>query len=233
MKKYNLIINKDKTEYVKLKRDTDRKKETWRESKKVGTLIGDTEDLKRRSQLASAAMNKYNKIWTSKGKYKIKNKTKMTIYKTLVKPILIYNCSTWGLTNAEESKFDAFHRRQLRRVLGIKYPTIISNKKLYKKTGEEPVSITAKKGRWRLLGHILRRDQQIPANQAMKYYFKQTNNTGFRGKPRTTLPTKLDEDLVNYFNKTEQLKDHGYSKILRLRNNTGLDELRDKAADRT
>ena len=29
-----------------------------------------------------------------------------------------------------------------------------------------------------------------------------------------------------------QLKDHGYSKILRLRNNTDLDELRDKAADR-
>ena len=40
---------------------------------------------------------------------------------------------------------------------------------------------------------------------------------------------KLDEDLVNYFNKT----DRGYSKILRLRNNTDLDELRDKAADRT
>ena len=69
------------------------------------------------------------------------------------------------------------------------------------------------------MGHILRRDQQIPANQAMTYYFKQTNNMGFRGKPRTTLPTKLDEDLVNYFNKTEQLKYHGYSKILRLRNN--------------
>ena len=29
------------------------------------------------------------------------------------------------------------------------------------------------------------------------------------------------------------MKDHGYSKILRLRNNTDLDELRDKAADRT
>ena len=34
MKKYNLIINKDKTEYyVKLKRDTDIKKETCREKK--------------------------------------------------------------------------------------------------------------------------------------------------------------------------------------------------------
>ena len=41
------------------------------------------------------------------------------------------------------------------------------------------------------------------------------------------------EDLVNFFDKTEQLKDHGYSKILRLRNSTDLDELRDKAADRT
>ena len=83
------------------------------------------------------------------------------------------------------------------------------------------------------MGHILRRDQQIPDNQAMTYYFKQTNNTGFRGKPWTTLPTKLDEDLVKYFNKTEQLKEHGYSKILRLRNNTDLNEVRDKAADRT
>ena len=54
----------------------------------------------------------------------------------------------------------------------------------------------------------------------MTYYFKQTNNTDFRRKSRTTLPTKLDEDLVNYFNKTEQLKDYSYSKILRLRNIT-------------
>ena len=56
------------------------------------------------------------------------------------------------------------------------------------------------------MGHILRRDQQIPANQAMTYYFKQTNNTGFRGKPITTLPTKLDEDLVNYFNTIEHVE---------------------------
>ena len=34
----------------------------------------------------------------------------------------------------------------------------------------------------------------------------------FRGKTITTLPTKLDEDRVNYFNKTEQLKDHGLDK---------------------
>ena len=54
MKKYNLIIIKDKTEYVKLKRDTGRKKKKlWESKKKLGSLIGDTEDFKKRSQLAS------------------------------------------------------------------------------------------------------------------------------------------------------------------------------------
>ena len=46
MKKYSLIINKYKTEWFKLKRDMDRKKKLG-ESKKVGTLIGNTEDFKR------------------------------------------------------------------------------------------------------------------------------------------------------------------------------------------
>ena len=72
--------------------------------KKVGTLIGDGEDLKRRKQLASEAMNKYNKIWMSEGKTKITNTTKLTIYTTLVKPILTYNCSTLGLIKAEDLK---------------------------------------------------------------------------------------------------------------------------------
>ena len=185
MEKYNLFINKDKTEYVKLIRDTNHSKEEWRNSKKVGTLIGDAEDVKRRSQLASAALNKHSKLWA--GKKKIKNKTKLRIYKTLVKPILTYNCSSWGLNKSEEDRLDAFHRKQLKRVLGIKYPTKISNKKLYKKTNEIPISKISKKGRWRLLGHILRRDQNIPANQAMTHYSKMRDNKGFKGKPRTTL----------------------------------------------
>ena len=55
----------------------------------------------------------------------------------------------------------------------------------------------------------------------MIYYFKQTKSHGFIGKPRTTLPTKLD-DLVIPSNNTEQLRHHGYNKILRLTNTTDL-----------
>ena len=50
--------------------------------KKVGSLIGDKEDVDRRKILSTAAMNKLNHIWKSK---KIKKDTKLKAYRTLVK----------------------------------------------------------------------------------------------------------------------------------------------------
>ena len=107
----------------------------------------------------------------------------------------MYNCSTWGLTKCEWSRIDSFHRKQLKTVLGIRWPTKISNARLYEITQEEPISTTCKRARWTLLGHILRRGVDIPANQAMKFYF-QTKAPGFRGAKRITLPVILNEDLA-------------------------------------
>ena len=39
-------------------------------------------------------------------------------------------------------KLDSFHRRQLRKVIGMNWPHKISNKKLYEVTGSKPLSIT-------------------------------------------------------------------------------------------
>ncbi|GFR94401.1 hypothetical protein ElyMa_000917900 [Elysia marginata] len=56
-----------------------------------------------------------------------------------------------------------------------------------------PLSIFILESRWRLFGHILRRDSQIPANQAMSEYFV-TEGSKFKGLPLTTLPV-LNRDL--------------------------------------
>ena len=48
-----------------------------------------------------------------------------------MKPVLLYNSSTWGLTANDELKLDIFHGKQLRRVIGKRYPYKISNAKLY------------------------------------------------------------------------------------------------------
>ena len=135
----NLKVNAGKTEHTTLERG-DRNTESWRYVKKVGSLLGDTEDIMRRKQLAIASMNSMNKIWIRRTKIEIKYK----LYNALVKPVLTYNCATWGLTKQEEQKLDAFHRQQLRHIIGKKYPHIISNYKSYKRCKLSTVSFYPK-----------------------------------------------------------------------------------------
>ena len=51
--------------------------------------------------------------------------------------------------------------------------------------------------KWKLFGHILRLPLTVPANKAMIAYFSQPG-TGRRGRPRTTLPIVLNDDLKGY-----------------------------------
>ena len=204
-----------------------KKDETWRKTKKVGSLIGDEEDIERRKQLATAALNKMEKVWIRGDR--VSKKRKIKLYRALVKSILTYNCGTWGVTKATEHKLDTFHRKQLRRILGIRYPTVITNKQLYKKTGERPISETMRTARWRLLGHILRREQDIPANKAMQFYFNdEIQGEKFKGARRTTLPTVLESDLQKITDKS----DHNYCKRLTLKTADDLKALTEVAQNR-
>ena len=48
----NLKVNVDKTEETKIQRKSNRDEENWRNKKKLGSLLGDYEDMKRRVQLS-------------------------------------------------------------------------------------------------------------------------------------------------------------------------------------
>ena len=118
-----------------------------------------------------------------------------------MKSVLLCNCGTWGVSKDDQRKLNSFHRRQLRKVIGIQWPHKISNNKLYKITGTKPLSITITERRWKLLGHILRLPADCPARKAMKYYFEERTNTISRGKRRTTIVSTLNEDI-------KQTKEH-------------------------
>jgi hypothetical protein len=104
--------------------------------------------------------------------------------------------STWGLTQDELERLDAFHRQQLRSLLDIRYPDTIHNDDLYKRTKSVPLSEELRLARWRMLGHVLRMSDNVPAKQAMLYYFHIASiEKGLAGRPRTTLPVIIDKDL--------------------------------------
>ena len=110
---YNLIVNTEKTEETTVSADS----KAWCEVKKLGSLLGQEEDLKRRIQLAATQFGKCSKLWNTKG---ITLQTRMRLYNAYVIPVLMYNAGTWALTSAQSNKLDAFHRKQLRQVLNIR-----------------------------------------------------------------------------------------------------------------
>ena len=166
--------------------------ENWRTVKKLGSLLGDHEDIERRKQLSIAALHKMNNVWLRKDK--IRQEMRIKLYKSLIKPILLYNSATWGITKSEEESLNSFHRKQPRHVLNIKYPTVRKNKKVYEVTKENILSFNILNFRWKLFGSTLRQHQDSSAQKSMVYYFEK-NSSLFKGRPRTTLPITINNDI--------------------------------------
>ena len=72
----------------------------------------------------------------------------------------------------------------------------ISNEDLYDRCRVRPISHNIKEQRWKLFGHVLRREDSIPAQTSMNAYFDK--GAKFRGRTPTSLPTTLNQDLKNY-----------------------------------
>ncbi len=88
---WNLAMNTDKTELTHLKRQEKKEDESWRSTKKLGTLLGDSEDITRRKQLAAAYFKNLTRLWT--GKLSIERK--LRLYDAYITPVLTYN-GTYG-----------------------------------------------------------------------------------------------------------------------------------------
>ena len=190
LSQWNLKVNETKTEITVIERT----KNEWKNVRKLGNLINEEEDIKRRKILAQNAFRDLLNIWYRQNL--ISERKRICLYEALVLPILLYNCGTWGLTKKNLESLDALHRKQLRRVIGVIWPERINNQDLYERCRVRPVSLRIKQQRWKLFGHILRRDDNIPAQTAMKEYF----NTGkkYRGQTPTSLPSTLSADLQTY-----------------------------------
>lgn len=191
LKTDNLKVNDSKTEHTTIKREKKRIDEKWRAVKKLGSLLGDSEDVIRRKQLSYSAMNKIKPMWNGRKKVKIDRRIKA--YNALVKSVLLYNSCTWGLTKTETDKLDAHHRKQLRQLWNRNK---MKNKELYKLSNVKPVSHEIKEARWCMFGHALRLAKETPAQKAMEYYFTpKYNYKKFKGKTRASLPVVLDRDI--------------------------------------
>ena len=91
-------------------------------------------------------------------------KTKIRLYKTLVKPVLMYGYETWKMNEGGAKKIDVFQNRCLRRIRKNKWQVKISDRELLERANVERLSEEVRRRRWRFIGHILR---QQPENDCV------------------------------------------------------------------
>jgi len=93
-------------------------------------------------------------------------KYKVIIYKTLIKPVLMYGAETCVLSKADELRLGVFERKILRRIYGpiCEGATWKSryNEELYRLYDETDLVTTIRITRFRLAGHIVRMQENLP-----------------------------------------------------------------------
>ena len=98
-------------------------------SKKEG-IEGDNQARIRKARQALAMLRP---IWRST---EPTTKTKLRVFGSNVKVVLLYGSETWRLTKGLEQKLQVFINKSLRNILRIWWPRKISNKKLWRQTGQ-------------------------------------------------------------------------------------------------
>jgi hypothetical protein len=60
----------------------------------------------------------------------ILTKTKVHVFNSYVKSVMLYGCETWKVTTEITNKLQTFGNRCLRRIIGIRWLKILSNREL-------------------------------------------------------------------------------------------------------
>ena len=108
----------------------------------VSTEGGCDKDMAGRLSKAKATFRKLRRIWGSK---QYNRGTKIRLFNTLVKPVLLYGSETWKTNIQGNRKLDSFQYQCLKRSLGIFWPYIVSIDELNERTECTRMSMEVKR----------------------------------------------------------------------------------------
>ena len=141
---------------------------------------GTERDVAARISKARVAFGMLGNIWRES---KISLHTKLRLFNSNVKSVLLYGAESWKLTKGLIHKLQTFINICLRRLCNIRWPMRITNAELWERTKEVKVEQEIKKRKWRWIGHTLRKPKESINRQALQW---NPQGKRKRGRPRTT-----------------------------------------------
>lgn len=199
-----LKVNENKTKYMRQQKNKSKNQdlrigkyvfEEVQTFKYLGKNINDRgEDIKERIQAGNRAYYSNKNILKDKS---ISKRTKLRIYKGLIRPVVMYAAETLCLTKREEEHLRIWERRILRIILG---PKKISNTEYRSKMNHElleeikgkDIVRTIKAQRLRWIGHIWRSNDDKMIKRITLW---QPTLVRRKGRPRMRWIEEVEEDI--------------------------------------
>ena len=115
----------------------------------------DDEALCRISRASQAFGRLHTRVWHERG---ISIKTKLSVYRAVVLPSLLYGCETWTCYRRHTKKLDQFHLRCLRKVLRVSWKDQLPNQEILRRTELTGIEAMLNQAQLRWSGHVTRMD---------------------------------------------------------------------------
>ena len=110
---------------------------------------------KRIGKAYSTLARRTARMWT---RPKLSVKTNMAVYIVCVISILLYGIETWTTYAGQDSRFNTFHMRSIRRILGISWLDKVTKAYVLSRAGLPSMYTLLRQRRLRWLGHVRRMD---------------------------------------------------------------------------
>ena len=155
----------------------------------VSNTGGTNEDIKSRIGKARQAFIALKPIWNST---EISNKTKIRLFNTNVKSVLLYGSETWRVTKTITKKIQVFVNKSLRSILKIRWTDKVTNEELRKRSDQMPIGEEVLKRKWGWIGHTLRKEPSNVTRQALEW-----NPQGKRkvGRPKESWRRSVEKEV--------------------------------------
>jgi len=105
-------------------------------------------------------------------------RTKLRIFNTNVKSVLLYGRETWRLIKTIIHQLQVLVNRRMRRILNIFWPVQISNQELWTRAKQKPIELEIRQRKWGWPGHTLGWPPGDIAKAALRW---NPQGTGSRG----------------------------------------------------
>ena len=134
----------------------------------------------------------------------IPTKVKITIYKTILRPILTYGSEAWVLIKRLQSKVQAAEMRVLRLILGVNMRDRLRNEVIREKLNVESVLEFIERSQLRWFGHVKRMD---PARYPRKYLDWKPIGKRSRGRPRNRWIQYIGDGIKRRYSTMEEVEE--------------------------